>query len=982
MAKMIFPLHPPIPLPDTTSIPPSFFPTSSSSSPSAPHLLPSIPTLPPSQVLNRGYEEFLKEESSLVLVVIYLLVFNSAIIIRCFVSYSLVTSLYVLLTIPGYLYLYATFQHQYHSYLPSLPIRTIHIGNVVVILCAFITGFIVYSTSHANTCSGFACQSTPNGPILQPNFYALAISNTVFTPAVIKSHTSLATTLSLLIKLLLLLSSALHLQSSPGTFLTIIVITFFQGLLLLYYESYTKRMFLNQIQIEFQVRATIAVENEKRVTEMQGKELKSLIGNVAHDLKSPLQAFSFELDTLLSRFRGGGGGGSRDDGGEGNFSHGPVGTNTTAAATVPPAATAALAPHPSQSQGSRGRSSAGASHCPEGCVESVLLLKSISSFMVMLINRAIDYTKATSGIALKPSYETLHVTETMEWVVRCAERCNRQIPICILPTPRCICRYIISDRQWLLENLLCLVSNAQKFTSKGDITIRCLLITPTLPPDPHIHPSSAHASVGDAVSHSPVENESIHIAALSTHDIIPPVTLNTAAAATAPTAARGAEEGGGGTGSGKGSAGVVTIPFLCFEVEDSGIGINDDQKKELFRPFKQAQRRAGGTGLGLYSLAKRVESLGGSCGISNRHDGKQGARFWFTIPYRPDDLVESQQSSSFYSQSSNRVIPIDEKEFSSSASRSFSSSQHEGQGYGHDNYERRMTRSSFKDLEIAEMEFSPKTNDFSQHTLSHEESHPHPHLPPHHPPQEYHDPGQLSDWHPLDYHPLTPSHCSSSLSGGLNSSHHFSKSSLPHSTRPSSFPTTVTVSVPQGKRKILLVEDSTLIQKTTMRALAREGYLVDLATNGLECLEMIEKVAYDIILMDIQMPLMDGLEATARLREIEKQRERLLSEKKNCHAAAATNEVTISSRGCRSGSGGTARDIETGNLPPLHSPSSPLLLHRHHLIVIGLSANVDDETKEMALAAGMDEFIPKPLSMESLKLSLKKLHASFPSPRP
>eukprot|EP01033_Poteriospumella_lacustris_P021979 gene21979-16429_t len=50
---------------------------------------------------------------------------------------------------------------------------------------------------------------------------------------------------------------------------------------------------------------------------------------------------------------------------------------------------------------------------------------------------------------------------------------------------------------------------------------------------------------------------------------------------------------------------------LMFEVIDTGIGISEEAMKTLFNPFKQTQRLAGGTGLGLYSLAKRIEALKG-----------------------------------------------------------------------------------------------------------------------------------------------------------------------------------------------------------------------------------------------------------------------------------------------------------------------------------------------------------------------------------
>ncbi len=56
--------------------------------------------------------------------------------------------------------------------------------------------------------------------------------------------------------------------------------------------------------------------------------------------------------------------------------------------------------------------------------------------------------------------------------------------------------------------------------------------------------------------------------------------------------------------------------MLLFEVSDHGIGLSDEMMGNLFKPFKQAQRLAGGTGLGLYSLAKRIDAIGGFYGAN------------------------------------------------------------------------------------------------------------------------------------------------------------------------------------------------------------------------------------------------------------------------------------------------------------------------------------------------------------------------------
>ena len=116
------------------------------------------------------------------------------------------------------------------------------------------------------------------------------------------------------------------------------------------------------------------------------------------------------------------------------------------------------------------------------------------------------------------------------------------------------------------------------------------------------------------------------------------------------------------------------------------------------------------------------------------------------------------------------------------------------------------------------------------------------------------------------------------------------------------------------KLSILLVEDNVLNQRIVTFSLKKFNHDVTIANNGVEAIEKFKEGKYDVILMDIMMPEMDGLEATVKIRELE-------------------NSLN-------------------------NNPRTP---------IIALTANTMDNDREKCISYGMDEFMAKPFDIEKLK---------------
>lgn len=159
------------------------------------------------------------------------------------------------------------------------------------------------------------------------------------------------------------------------------------------------------------------------------------------------------------------------------------------------------------------------------------------------------------------------------------------------------------------------------------------------------------------------------------------------------------------------------------------------------------------------------------------------------------------------------------------------------------------------------------------------------------------------------------------------------------------------------KLKILLVEDEPTNQIVVCRMLEKMGHEVTLAVNGQEALNLYARQDFDGILMDIQMPVLDGVEATKRIRLIEGEK-----------LGAPENENNRSIPDTHSQASGLPGETPSrffSQRQEAHLDFSPQPLKRVPIIALTAHSMLGD--KEKFLAAGMDGYLAKPLKMEDLE---------------
>jgi PAS domain S-box-containing protein len=319
--------------------------------------------------------------------------------------------------------------------------------------------------------------------------------------------------------------------------------------------------------------------------------------------------------------------------------------------------------------------------------------------------------------------------------------------------------------------------------------------------------------------------------------------------------------------------------LVHFEVRDTGMGIPKETLDRLFQPFTQADssttRKFGGTGLGLSIVRKLIGMMGGQVGAQSEPD--KGSTFWFTLPLEAT-MTSDPEIVSVAPLRGRRILLVDDND----TNRRVLSSQMA--------YEGSEVETASSAAQALELLHTPGRGAFDVVVL------------------DYHMPdmdGAMLGEQIMKSHNIAPTRLmlltSLDRSGDLErfadigfaayltkpvrtrellDCLHRALSRDPQDWHMHSQPiiTRGTLVATETKRKysgrVLLVEDNPINQRVARRFLERLGCEVQVVGDGAQAIEAFQRGTYGFILMDMQMPVMDGIEATRGIRELEAGRAR------------------------------------------------------------------------------------------------------------
>ncbi len=315
---------------------------------------------------------------------------------------------------------------------------------------------------------------------------------------------------------------------------------------------------------------------------------------------------------------------------------------------------------------------------------------------------------------------------------------------------------------------------------------------------------------------------------------------------------------------------------IHFSISDTGIGIPGDSIGSLFDAFTQIDasttRKYGGTGLGLTISRRLAEMMGGEVGVESEED--KGTTFWVTTVFQkqPDDRIADVE---FFEDTAallqdKRILVVDDSEMNRLVLKKQLHSwqcRHDEAPEGETALAKLRAAAAEKDpflMAILDMQMPGMDGETLGRTIKADESIEDPALVMMTSLGKRGDAARLQEIGFSAY--LTKPVKQSALYNCLVTV--FSEEGKKE--RDKTVPIITRHALAEGKRRktrILLAEDNPTNQIVALKILEKLGYRADAVANGLEAVKLLEIRTYDLVLMDVQMPEMDGLEATRRIRD-------------------------------------------------------------------------------------------------------------------
>ncbi|XP_050364140.1 histidine kinase 5 isoform X2 [Argentina anserina] len=588
------------------------------------------------------------------------------------------------------------------------------------------------------------------------------------------------------------------------------------------------------------------------------------------------------------------------------------------------------------------------------------VMLSSGDLVLQLINDILDLSKVESGVMkleatkFRPRQVVKHVLQTaaasLQKVLTLEGHIMEDVPV-----------EVIGDVLRIRQILTNLISNAIKFTHEGKVGIKLYMVE-----DPTSGCLQKSDTIQSTVLESGLNEEESALQNCCNGEIFrgnEPYQIS--CIQDEPNTPVKSETSMNGDKEEKPHSSETKTVWLRCDVYDTGIGIPEKALPTLFKRYMQVSadhaRKYGGTGLGLAICKQLVELMGGQLTVSSREHC--GSTFTFVLPYKVstssensddpdeltdmadyDDAVTDDEVAESYIQF--QPLTLGSLFSSNGTSRNHKLLSHKLNGPSQNTYS--FPYNNIRPEETISVENCCSAVDDVAETLSETER------------SVSHTSNSKGETPSIRGRKGQDDSNSQSQNSSSDSNHHAEASrenGVPAKTKEpqgtctrqensdedSECSSGNSSKIPKStsKPKILLVEDNKINIMVAQSMMKQLGQSIEVVKNGAEAVRAFQRCRYDLILMDVHMPVMDGLQATRIIRSFEETGSWEAAEKAGIEQDSNT--------------------LENGHR---HKPCGK------RIPIIAMTANAFAESAEECFANGMDSFVPKPVTRQKLKEKL------------